>query len=591
MNEKPKIQTGTVGKLIVFAQDCYGKMAASVFLAVIGILCGMIPYFCVARLTADFFYEEQTMKAVVGWSTLAVLGLLLKMTLTTWSSMKSHEAAFTVLKNIREKLTRKMERVPMGVMIDTPTGTLKSLVVDTVDKLEKPLAHILPEMISNIFAPIAILVMLFAMDWRMALATLATVPIGFVILMGQTIGYKEKSERYIRAGNEMNNAIVEYVNGIEVIKTFNQSASSYGKFTDSVKFFRDSTLDWWKGCWLFSSIGYTVISSTLLFSLPLGAYWFRTGMLDFSTFITCIILSMGIAGPIMAATQFVDDFAVIYQSVEQVDTFLWQKEMDRPSAPVILSDSEFEFQDVSFAYKDTEVLHHINLKTIPHGVTAIVGPSGSGKSTIAKLMAGFWEATSGNVLLGGQNIKDIPFPQLMEHVGYVAQDNFLFDISIMENIRLGKKDASDEEVIAAAKAANCHEFIQKLEYGYDTKAGDAGSKLSGGERQRITIARTMLKKSDVIILDEATAFADPESESIVQSAINKLIAGKTLIVIAHRLSTIKNADKIVVMDSGEIVAEGKQEELLKNCSLYNRMWRDHITAMDGSVLEQEVESC
>lgn len=425
----------------------------------------------------------------------------------------------------------------------------------------------------------------------MALATLATVPIGFVILMGQTIGYKEKSERYIRAGNEMNNAIVEYVNGIEVIKAFNQSASSYGKFTDSVKFFRDSTLDWWKGCWLFSSIGYTVISSTLLFSLPLGAYWFRTGMLDFSTFITCIILSMGIAGPIMAATQFVDDFAVIYQSVEQVDTFLWQKEMDRPSAPVILSDSEFEFQDVSFAYKDTEVLHHINLKTIPHGVTAIVGPSGSGKSTIAKLMAGFWEATSGNVLLGGQNIKDIPFPQLMEHVGYVAQDNFLFDISIMENIRLGRKDASDEEVIAAAKAANCHEFIQKLEYGYDTKAGDAGSKLSGGERQRITIARTMLKKSDVIILDEATAFADPESESIVQSAINKLIAGKTLIVIAHRLSTIKNADKIVVMDSGEIVAEGKQEELLKNCSLYNRMWRDHITAMDGSVLEQEVESC
>lgn len=591
MNGKSKSQASTVGKLLIFAENCYGKIVASVLLAIIGILCGMIPYFCVAKLTEVFFYGEQSLEAVLVWSGLAVLGLFFKMLLTTWSSMKSHEAAFNVLKNIREKLIRKMERVPMGVMVDTPTGTLKSLVVDTVDKLEKPLAHILPEMISNIFAPIAILIMLFVMDWRMALATLATVPIGFIILMGQMIGYKEKSERYIKAGNEMNNAIIEYVNGIEVIKAFNQSASSYGKFTDAVRFFRDSTLDWWKGCWLFSSVGYTIISSTLLFSLPLGAYWFKSGTLDFSTFITCIILSLGIAGPIMAATQFVDDFAVVYQSVDQVDAFLKQKEMNRPSVSVNLSNSEFEFRNVSFGYKKKEVLHCINLKTIPHGVTAIVGPSGSGKSTIAKLMAGFWDADSGTILLGGQNVKDIPFSQLMEYVGYVAQDNFLFDISIMENIRMGRKDASDEEVIEAAKAANCHEFIQKLENGYDTKVGEAGGKLSGGERQRITIARVMLKKSDVIILDEATAFADPESESIVQAAINKLIAGKTLIVIAHRLSTIKNADKIVVIDSGKIVAEGKQEELIENCPLYRRMWKNHITAMDGSMIEQEMESC
>ena len=287
--------------------------------------------------------------------------------------------------------------------------------------MEKPLAHILPEMISNIFAPLAILIVLFILDWRMALATIATVPVGFIIFMGQMIGYKEKSERYIRAGNEMNNAIVEYVNGIEVIKAFNQSASSYGKFTHTVQFFRDSTLDWWRGCWLFSSIGYTVISSTLLFALPLGAYWFKTGSMDFSIFITCVILCLGIAGPIMAAIQFIDDFAVIYQSVDQVTSFLDQEEMIRPTEPVKLSGVDFEFRNVCFGYNETEVLHDINLRIVPHGVTAIVGPSGSGKSTLAKLMAGFWNVTSGEIIFGGQDIKNIPFAQLMENVSYVAQ--------------------------------------------------------------------------------------------------------------------------------------------------------------------------
>jgi len=587
MNDSKQKSSGAVTKLWHFAKACKGKLVASVLIAIVGVMFGMVPYLSVAKLTAAFFEESQTASIVIKWGVIAVIGFVLKMVLTTWSSMVSHEAAFTILQKIREKLTKKMERVPMGVMIDTPVGTLKALVVDTVDKLEKPLAHIFPEMISNIFAPVAILVMLFILDWRMGLATIATVPVGFIILMGQMIGYKEKSERYIRAGNEMNNAIVEYVNGIEVIKAFNQSASSYGKFTHAVKFFRDSTLDWWRGCWIFSSIGYTVISSTLLFELPLGAYWFKAGSLDFSTFITCVILSLGIAGPIMAATQFVDDFAVIYQSVNQVMDFLDQEEMIRPTELVKLSGAEFEFKNVCFGYNETEILHDINLKTAPHGVTAIVGPSGGGKSTLAKLMAGFWNVTSGEIIFGEQDIKNIPFAQLMENVSYVAQDNFLFDISIKENIRMGRVDATDEEVYAAAKAADCHDFIMKLENGYDTRAGEAGGKLSGGERQRITIARAMLKKANVVILDEATAYADPENEAIVQEAINRLIAGKTLIVIAHRLSTIKNADKIVVVKKGKIVAEGRQEELLKSCELYRKMWTDHITAMDGSQVEEQ----
>ena len=365
MNEKQTNHAGTVSKLLSFANDCRGKLIGSMLLAILGVLCGMVPYFCVAMLTADFFYEVQTLKSIIIWSALAIVGLLLKCLLTTVSTMKSHEAAFTILKNIRVRLVKKMERVSMGVMIDTPTGTLKTLVVDIVEKLEKPLAHILPEMTSNICTPIAILILLFIYDWRMALATLAVIPVGLVIMLGQMKGYKEKSELQMQAGNEMNNAIIEYVNGIEVIKAFNQSATSYKKFSDAVRNFRDCTLDWWKGCWIYSSIGYSVISSTLILSLPLGAYWYMTGSLEFSTFITCIILSLGIAGPILAASQFVEDFSAVYQSIEQVSSFLNQAELHRPTTDVTLSDSQFEFCDVSFSYNnEIDVLKHIKTMRI-----------------------------------------------------------------------------------------------------------------------------------------------------------------------------------------------------------------------------------
>lgn len=570
----------SIKKLLIFSGSGKRKLFLSIFLATAGVLFGMLPYLCVAEITASFYYKTQSFSLILFWSTVAICGLVLKMLLTTISSMKSHEAAFSIMRNIRLKLIQKMKRVPMGVMIDTPTGTFKAMVIDVVEKLEKPLAHILPEMTSNILVPAFTLIFLFILDWRMALASLATIPIGFFIFMGQMIGYKEKAEQYAKANDEMNNAIVEYVNGIEVIKAFNQSASSYGKFTKAVRYFRDFTLGWWRKCWFFSSIGNTVISSTLLITLPIGAFLFMNENLTFATFITCIILSLGIAGPILEASQFVENFSLVSQSLKQISEFLEEDELERPSQRVVLNDSAFEFKDVRFGYRDTEVLHRINLRTVPQGVTAIVGPSGSGKSTLAKLMAGFWDVTEGRLLFGGKEIREIPFEQLMEQISYVSQDNFLFNISIKENIRLGFPGSTDEEVFAAAKAANCHDFIMKLEHGYDTNAGEAGKKLSGGERQRITIARAMLKKADVIILDEATAYADPENEAIVQKAINRLINGKTLIVIAHRLSTIKNAHKIVVVENGAVIAEGTQTELLHTCPLYQRMWREHMASVE-----------
>jgi ATP-binding cassette subfamily B protein IrtA len=573
-------QQGTFAKLMTFANDCKSKMILSVIFAVIGVLLGMLPYLCIAVLLTYFYNHTATLFSVLLWSLIAVVAQIIKMYLTTVSSMKSHEAAFTILKNIRTKLTDKMEHVPMGVMLDTPSGEFKSLVVDTVDRIEKPLAHMIPEMTANILTPIVIFVAMFWVDWRLALAVLVVVPIGFIVFIGQMIGYKEKSKRFYQAEASMNNAIVEYVGGIEVIKAFNRSASSYGKFIQAVKYYRDFTLSWWRNCWVYSAIGVTILSSTLIVVLPYGAYLFMNANIEFAPFITCVVLSLGIAGPIIALLQYSDNFALVFQCIKQITSFLETDELIRPKKRIALDKSMFEFRNVCFGYKEKEILHNISFKTEPSAMMAIVGPSGGGKSTIAKLMAGFWDPTSGDIFFGGKNIKEIPFEQLMENISYVAQDSFLFNDTIMENIRAGRKNASDGEVYAAATAAGCDEFIKMLDNGYQTIVGDAGGKLSGGERQRITIARAILKNANVIILDEATAYADPENEADIQLAIGKLVKGKTLIVIAHRLSTIKNAEKIVVIENGKIVHEGRHEELLEECPLYKKMWVNHMSTMD-----------
>ena len=582
-----KQNKGTMSKLYNFAEENKGKIITSVILAILGVAFGMIPYLCTAKLLALFYSKQATFKLVLILCLIAIVSYALKAWFATISTMKSHEAAFTILKNIRLRLTEKMERVPMGVMLETPSGTYKSMVVDMVDKIEKPLAHMIPELTSNMLVPIIIFITMFIIDWRMGLAALAVIPLGLIIIMGQMIGYKEKSKKFYSSSAKMNDTIVEYINGIEVIKAFNRSAGSYGRYEKATKYYKDYTIKWWKSCWIFSATGYSVITSTLIVLLPVGAYLFMNGKIEFAPFITCVILSLGIAGPIMSSLQFIDTYSNIYQCINQVYDFLNKEELIRPTENVELNDDGFKFENVSFSYDDTEVLHNINLESVSKGMTAIVGPSGGGKSTIAKLMAGFWDPTKGNVTFGGKNIREIPFNQYMSQISYVAQDNFLFDNTILENIRIGKKYSTDEEVINAAKKAGCHEFINLLPNGYQTKVGDSGGKLSGGERQRITIARAILKNADTIILDEATAYADPENEAEIQLAISKLISGKNLIVIAHRLSTIVNADKIVVVEKGNIINEGTQKELLENCPLYQRMWNNHISSLE----EMEVTVC
>lgn len=586
----PEKEPGAIRQLFAFLGESNNKMRISIFLAVFGEMFGIVPFLMVALLADELYHGTATIQRILFYSGIAAICQIIKMLLTWRSSLMSHKISFTILKNIREAITDRMAKVPMGVMLETPTGIFKNLIVDNVAKLEDSMAHFMPELPSNIAAPLCSILLIFILDWRMGLASLVTIPLGILFFAAMMRGYGPRMGNYMRSANDMNSSLVEYVSGIQVIKAFNRSASSYGKYSKSVNYFHDSTMEWWSQCWFWNAAARAVLPSTLLGTLPVGAWLYMEGTLSLPVFLISLVVPLGFVAPLMKVSEAMEQVSMIKGNLEQVTAFLKTPELVRPSEPVSLGERTYQFEDVHFGYKETEVLHGISFQTKPGTMTAIVGPSGSGKSTIAKLMAGFWDVTSGSVRFGGQDIRQIPFEQLMGEISYVAQDNFLFDKSIRENIRMGNPAATDEEVEAAAKAANCHDFIMQLEQGYDTLAGDAGDRLSGGERQRITIARAMLKPASVVILDEATAYADPENEALIQQAISKLVAGKTLIVVAHRLNTIRNADQILVVANGNIAGRGTQEELLRECPIYQKMWQDYAGTIEEADLKGGVEN-
>ena len=566
-------------KLFYFMRPDKGKMILSLALACIGEALGMVPYIVVGLLAAGLVESTLTLSMAAWLCVAAAFGQVAKFFFTWRSSMMSHGIAFKALRTMREMMAEKMARVPMGTIVDTPTGTFKNRFIDNVNQLEDAIAHFMPELPSNVFAPVLAMAIVFAVDWRMGLAGIATVPLGILFYLGMMRGYKEKMARYIASEQAMNATPVEYVNGIQVIKAFGRSASSYGSFSQAVAEYHDSTLAWFRQSWVWMALVKAVVPCTLLVSLPLGVWLLSTGQLGLPAFMVCISIPLGFIGGVLKFAQAASQISRMDACLNVIWDFLGLPELTRPHERVELSGDSFSFENVSFSYHEgAEVLRDVSFQTKPGSITAIVGPSGSGKSTVAKLMAGFWDAGGGEIRYGGHDVRDIPFGQLMEHVAYVAQDTFLFDRTIADNIRMGRPDATDAEVEEAARAAGAYEFIERLPQGFDTPAGEAGARLSGGERQRITIARAMLKNADVVILDEATAYADPENEALVERAISELVAGKTLVTIAHRLSTITGADQIIVMDAGRIIARGRHGDLLASCPLYARMWADHRNA-------------
>ncbi len=574
-------KTNSIGLLLNFARPCRYRLSVSVGLAVLGVASGMVPYFAVSAMIVSLYAGTATLASLTALSLIALAGQVGRVLLATASTTLSHQAAFALLKGIRTGIAAKLARMPLGSVQETPSGKLKTLIVDTVEKMEVPLAHLIPELTANLLAPLCMGAYLFWLDWRMALLALVPLPAGLFCYMAMTRDYAERFATVQDAGKSMNAAIVEYINGIAVIKAFNQSSASYDKYVTAVRTNRDALKSWFLATNSYYVAGMAIAPASLITVLPAGLYFHMQGTLSTPTAITCCILSLGLIQPILQALTYTDSLAMMDSVLKEVASLLDQPEMARPAENAVLHGHSLALEHVSFAYTGAgrEVLRDVSFEMVAGGMTAIVGPSGSGKSTIARLLLSFWEVEQGRILLGGVDVRSLPLSQVMRMIAYVSQDNFLFNTSLGDNIRLGRPDATDQEVAAAAEAAACG-FIKNLPQGLETMVGDAGARLSGGERQRITLARAMLKDSPIVVLDEATAFADPENEAFIQESLSRLVKNKTLVVIAHRLSTIVRAERIVVMDAGRVAAVGTHAELMQHSPLYARLWEAHVDARD-----------
>ena len=572
--------------LFAYARGEKKRMYLSVVLSVLSVAVGLLPFYCMYRLICLFTAGTATAAGVVHWCLLALLCYAGKILLFSLSTGVSHAMAYTILESLRLRLADRLLHAPLGNVENHSIGEIKSMMVDKIENIEPPLAHMIPEGAGHIVLPVVSIIALAVLDWRLALASLVTFPLSFVC-MGLTFKISGDSfARYDRSSSAMNSAIVEYIEGIEVIKAFGRAGVSYEKYAAAITDFRTFVVQWLTSTFVTMKLSFALFPSTLIGILPVALALANGGVITAPQAALAVMLSISMVGSLAKLEVFSENMRQVKFTVESLEEFLEMPALPEPARRADVKHTDVELRGVRFSYTGDpgdEVLHGIDL-TLPEGsFTALVGPSGGGKSTVAKLIARFWDVIGGAVTIGGVNVKDMPLSQLSEYVSFVTQDNFLFRCSLLENIRLGRPDATDEEVRAAARAAQCEEFISKLPQGYDTPAGEAGKRLSGGEKQRIAIARMMLKNAPIVILDEATAFTDPENEDKLQRSIAALTKGKTLLVIAHRLSTIRNADNIVVLQNGAVVAQGRQEELLASCPLYQDMWRAHTGAKNWAV--------
>lgn len=566
-----------------FAAVSKASYLRSVVLACIGVLCSIVPYFVMGTMVKQLLQGERNYDVFLLEGGLMAVFIVLGILFHTLSTNLSHKTTFALIAGIRTELCEKLARLPLGTVRETPSGALKNIMIERTDAIETTLAHVVPEFTANLLAPLLMFLYLCRIDWRMALLSLATLPLTLLCLMAMFHDYERPFRRTQETTKVLNDTAVEYIGGIEVIKAFGKAESSYARFARAAEENARSFTDWMRASIVPFSLSMTIAPATLLAVLPLGAVFVMQGTLAFHDYVMILILSCGLITPLITALSYSDDIGKATSIFGEIDAVLTLPELSRPAESRAVPDgSEVRLFGVCFGYGDKEVLHGIDLD-IPAGkVTALVGPSGSGKSTIAKLVASLWDVGDGSITLGGVDLRELSSEDYNRQVAYVSQDSFLFNTTVRENIRMGRPGASDAEVEAVARDSGCYDFIMELEHGFDTVVGGSGAHLSGGERQRISIARAMMKDAPLLILDEATSYADPENEALIQESVARLACGKTLLVIAHRLSTIVNADQIVVVKSGEIAARGTHAELLRESPLYRKMWEAHSSARDCS---------
>ena len=571
--KKKEKQPSFFGELGCYMKPYNGKYVFSILLSILSVGTGIGAYGFMGIIAGELFKDNPQWETVLPLAAGAVICKILHGVLLNISTWVSHKAAYFTLRDIRTAVSEKMMRLPMGYFEEKGSGRLKTMMVDNIETMEKTLAHMLPEMTADLLGPLACMVWIFFIDWRLALCVVIWIIAGFSVTGGMMKGYEEKYAGQIRAFKGMNQAVVEYVNGIEVIKTFGRSDECYRKYEDAVYGHASYNTKWQKETQVYSSLGMAIAPFSIFPVLIAGLIFYGNGTLEPGKLFLVILLTFGIFQPLMNAMTYFDQLAGMGTNAKEIKDVIDYPELKRGNGKGN-SDNSITFEHVGFTYNEGEekVLKDISFMVPGGTMFALAGPSGSGKSTIAKLLAGYWDVTEGKIKIGNREISSYSQEELNRRIAFVDQDTFLFDKSIMENIRMGNPEASDEEVIEAAVKAGCHEFIMELPDGYNTSAGTAGNRLSGGEKQRVAIARAMMKNAPVMILDEATASSDPENEASIQKALSAAARGKTLIVIAHRLTTIMNADRIAYVRDGEITASGTHEELLRNCNDYRMMW-------------------
>lgn len=508
----------------------------------------------------------------------------------------SHKAAYNTLFGLRTSLQKKMENLPLGAIEEKGTGAIKKMFVDDIGSLEVLLAHSLPEGIANLIVPVMVYIAMFFVDWRLALMSLASIPLSIVAMMIMYSAGMKKMGPYYMASGKMNNTIIEYVNGMEVVKVFNKQAESYQRFSKDVGDYRDYALAWYKTAWPWMALYSALLPCTIILTLPLGGYFAYMGYVSLSDLILVLCLSLSIGLPLLKALGFLPTMPQLNYKISALEDALNIEPLKQGENKFKGIDQTISYDNVTFGYQLSKmgengqpetyiknVIHNVSFTAKVGEKTAIVGESGSGKSTLAKLLIHYYDVLEGSISIGGQNLQDMSLKALNKEISYVSQDQYLFNTSLLENIRIGNLSATDEEVIEAAKKAQCMEFLDKLPNGIYSLAGEAGKMLSGGERQRISLARAILKNAPIVVLDEATAYADPENEEKMEAAIAELVKGKTLIVIAHKLPAIVDADQILVMNHGRLVANGKHKDLLESSAEYRKLWNATIFSKEWKI--------
>lgn len=570
----------SLARLFAYAGNYKYLTILSWILSVISAWIALVPFYYIWKIIREVLnaapeYSQVEHLSSYGWS--AVLSALLSMVIYIGALMCSHIAAFRVQANMRSEMMHHIVTLPLGFMDSEGSGKIRKTVNECSAATEAYLAHQLPDQAGAYATPVGLLVLLLVFDWRLGLLSLIPVGLAFLI-MGSMMGKKmeQKMKEYQNALEEMSSEAVEYVRGIPVVKTFGQSVFSFKRFRTSIEKYEKWTIAYTEDLRI-PMVAYTTIINAVFTILIAAAFFFTASNTFLLNLLFYIIITPIITVTLNKIMFSSENKMIVADALARVDGIMDRRPLEESGREEQPKDHSIIFERVSFRYEDAakDALHQINLKIGEGEHVAFIGPSGGGKTTLASLIARFFDVTEGAVKIGGVDVRDIPSKELLEQVSFVFQDSKLLKMSIYDNVRMGKKDASREEVMEALKNAQCEDIIEKLPDGMDTIIGTKGTYVSGGEAQRLSIARAMLKNAPILILDEATAFADPDNETKVQEAFSRLSKGKTVVMIAHRLSSVTNADRIFVLKDGEIEGSGTHESLEKANGLYAHMWEKY----------------